>query len=170
VLDSSLRIRGSAEDFLSLVIGTCYRSFREEFSPPPSPSRDCLLFTGMPRTGAMWRVKKARRTNLRPPGNRSDSSSGRCLSGTCSCRDRPRGRRVCAATMFCARCVSRRFCDSSLSHDWLSSGWFACPPAAMRPETESRVCRFNRLEPIHHLCLLFSRPVTGGHVTSRKRS
>lgn len=44
-------------------------------------------------------------TNLQPPDNRSDSSSGRCLSGTCSSHGRSRGHHVCVATMFCARCV-----------------------------------------------------------------
>jgi len=77
-------------------------------------------------------------TNLQPPNNQSDSSSGQCLSGTCSSLGRSRELHVYVAATFCARCAWRRFCDSSLSRDWLSSGWFACPPAAMPPETESR--------------------------------
>lgn len=82
--------------------------------------------------------REAQWTNLQPPNNQSDSSSGQCLSGTCSSLGRSRGHHVYVAATFCARCAWRRFCDSSLSRDWLSSGWFACPPAAMPPETESR--------------------------------
>lgn len=111
-------------------------------------------------------VRHNLQTNLQPPNNQSDSSSGQYLSGTYSSLGRSRGHHVYATAMFCVRCAWRRFCDSSLSHDWLSSGWFACPPAAMPPETENR----------YAASIVWNPSITGGllfsgrcHVTPRKR-
>lgn len=122
---------------------------------------DCSIAVLIRRVGG-----HSLQTNLQPPNNQSDSSSGQCLSGTYSSLGRSHGHHVYVTAMFCARCAWHRFCDSSLSHDWLSSGWFACPPAAMPPETESG----------YAASIVWNPSITGGllfsgrcHVTPRKR-
>lgn len=72
---------------------------------PFSSSRSLFYWNVQPLDFCDINSTRNNGTNLQPPNNQSDSSSGQCLSGTCSSPGRSRGHHVYVAATFCARCA-----------------------------------------------------------------